>query len=103
MKLSLIRLKVEFVANKATKGPFPRSDQVANRIHLKGLELGISLYPGTGTMDGTLGDHVLIAPAYTSTEEEIEYIVSKTKETVEQVFEELTAAQSTAAQGRPHL
>jgi adenosylmethionine-8-amino-7-oxononanoate aminotransferase len=103
MNISLIRLKVEFVANKATKQPFPKSAQVANRIHLKGLDLGISLYPGTGTMDGNLGDHVLIAPAYTSTKEEIEYIVLKTKETVQQVFEELAAVQSTAEQGRPHL
>lgn len=54
-------------------------------------------------MDGTLGDHVLIAPAYTSTVEEIEYIVLKTKETVQQVFEELAAAQTTEEHGRAHL
>jgi len=47
-------------------------------------------------MDGTLGDHVLIAPAYVSTEKEIEYIVSQTKEAVKEVFGELDTAQQTA-------
>lgn len=59
-------------------------------VHLKGLnDLGISLYPGTGTKDGVNGDHVLLAPAYTSTEEEIEEIVMKVKETVVQAFNEI--------------
>ena len=43
-------------------------------------------------MDGTLGDHVLIAPAYISTEAEIEEIVMKTKEAIEQVLKELATA-----------
>lgn len=49
--------------------------------------LGISLYPGTGTMNGVDGDHVLLAPAYTSTAEEIREIALKTKEAVFQAFE----------------
>jgi adenosylmethionine-8-amino-7-oxononanoate aminotransferase len=53
--------------------------------------VGISLYPGTGTVDGTLGDHVLIAPAYTSTKEEIKYIALKTREAVDQAFKELSS------------
>lgn len=38
----------------------------------------ISLYPGTGTMDGRRGDHVLLAPAYNVTEEDVRYIVDTT-------------------------
>ncbi|KAF7547196.1 hypothetical protein G7Z17_g7902 [Cylindrodendrum hubeiense] len=69
---------IEFVADKETKEPFPPSANVANAVHLKGLnDLGISLYPGTGTKDGIVGDHVLLAPAYTSTSEEIEEIAMK--------------------------
>ena len=38
----------------------------------------ISLYPGSGTADGRRGDHVLLAPAYNVTEDEIRYIVDTT-------------------------
>ncbi|KAF2971902.1 hypothetical protein GQX73_g1740 [Xylaria multiplex] len=80
---------IEFVADKATKEPFPRSANIANLIHVKGMKLGISLYPGVGTMDGILGDHILLAPAYTSTPKEIKEISLKVKEVVYKTFEEL--------------
>ena len=38
----------------------------------------ISLYPGSGTADGCRGDHVLLAPAYNVTEDEIRHIVDTT-------------------------
>jgi adenosylmethionine-8-amino-7-oxononanoate aminotransferase len=38
------------------------------------------------------GDHVLLAPAYTSTVEEIEEISLKTKLTIDQTFEKLQEA-----------
>lgn len=38
-------------------------------------------------MNGVEGDHVLLAPAYTSTREEIEEIALKVKEAVLQAFE----------------
>ncbi|KAF4124509.1 Adenosylmethionine-8-amino-7-oxononanoate aminotransferase [Geosmithia morbida] len=81
---------IEFVQNKETKEPFPVSAGVANAIHTIGLEdIGISLYPGTGTVDGTLGDHVLLAPAYNSTPEEITMMAKKVQETVYRTFERL--------------
>lgn len=46
----------------------------------------ISLYPGSGTMDGRRGDHVLIAPAYNVTEEEIRQIVDTTVRVIKQFF-----------------
>lgn len=84
---------IEFVADKATKEPFPLSANIANTVHLKGLnDLGISLYPGNGTKDGILGDHVLIAPAYNSTREEMEEIALRVKDTVDRTFAELSTA-----------
>jgi adenosylmethionine-8-amino-7-oxononanoate aminotransferase len=52
-------------------------------------DVGISLYPGTGTKDGVNGDHALLAPAYTSTQEDIERIVQKVKQAVVLTFEKL--------------
>lgn len=48
----------------------------------------ISLYPGTGTADGERGDHILIAPAYNVSEEEIRYVVDVTARVVKQFFRE---------------
>lgn len=83
--------QIEFVSNKATKAPFPRSLGVANAVHNMGLTAkhGISLYPGMGTVDGILGDHVMLAPAYNLTREEIEFVVNRTKDVVFESFEEL--------------
>lgn len=46
----------------------------------------ISLYPGTGTVDGKCGDHVLISPAYTVKEEEISLIVQKVTKVIDDFF-----------------
>lgn len=51
--------------------------------------MGISLYPGTGSKNGVDGDHVLLSPAYTSTEQDIVDLVDKIKETVTRVFAEI--------------
>lgn len=68
---------------------------VANAIYQTGFkELGISLYPGTGTKNGVDGDHVLLSPAYTSTEAEIRDMAMKVKETVVKTFNELNLPSS---------
>ena len=46
----------------------------------------ISLYPGSGTVDGHRGDHILLAPAYNVTEDEIRYIVDTTAAVIFQFF-----------------
>jgi len=52
----------------------------------------ISLYPGTGTVDGKVGDHVLLAPAYIVTQPEIELIVDTTARVISDFFAELMKA-----------
>lgn len=46
----------------------------------------MSIYPGTGTADGKKGDHVLLAPAYNVTKEDIELIVKTTAKLIEAFF-----------------
>ncbi|OAA70965.1 aminotransferase [Akanthomyces lecanii RCEF 1005] len=78
---------IEFVKDKENKTPFPVTAGIANAVHTTGLmDMGIMLYPGTGTMDGVDGDHVLVSPVYTSTEEDAARIVKKIKETVDMTF-----------------
>lgn len=49
-------------------------------------EYSISIYPGTGTADGKLGDHVLLAPAYNVTRVDVEKIVDLTAKVINHFF-----------------
>ena len=79
---------IEFVKDKSTKEPFDPKLGVALGVHDLGMEepFNISLYPGTGTVDGTRGDHVLLGPPYNSTDEEIDLIGSKAADVIEEFF-----------------
>jgi adenosylmethionine-8-amino-7-oxononanoate aminotransferase len=46
----------------------------------------ISIYPGTGTADGVNGDHILLAPAYNVTSEDVRMIVDTTVSVIEAFF-----------------
>ena len=65
---------VELVRDKLTKKPFPADLQLAQRIKINAQELGLMCYPAQGCADGKNGDHVLLAPAYNSTINEIDLI-----------------------------
>ena len=56
----------------------------------------ISIYPGTGTVDGKSGDHVLLAPAFTVTSSEIEMIVDRAASVIEDFFKDLELVQKKA-------
>ena len=94
--------QIEFVVDKKTKEPFPRAKNVANAVHAVGLHrYGISLYPGMGTKDGIVGDHVLICPAYTSTEAEIRDIVKRVKQTVDHTFKGIERGDADLLRAQP--
>lgn len=77
--------------SKADKSALPRAKNVALNIHEFALlpKYGISLYPGMGTVDGVLGDHVILAPAFTVTREEIAKIAQLTRDVVFDFFDQL--------------
>lgn len=66
---------IEIVADRATKAPFPPSAKIADRIRAAAFERGLICYPSSGTIDGTNGDHVLLAPPYIATAHDIETAV----------------------------
>ncbi|KAL2839140.1 pyridoxal phosphate-dependent transferase [Aspergillus pseudodeflectus] len=79
---------IEFVKDKTTKEPFSTETTVALLIQETGLkpEHAISLYASSGTADGIRGDHVILAPPYNVTKEEIDIIVETTRKVVNEVF-----------------
>ena len=65
-------LGVEFVADKKTKQPFPPEKNFAGRVGQAAASRGLLVYPMQGSMDGTSGDHLLLAPPAIITEEQID-------------------------------
>jgi len=53
---------VEFVANRASKAPFPTETNFCGRVAQAAIARGLLVYPVQGCVDGDLGDHILIAP-----------------------------------------
>lgn len=67
--------------------PLHETDPAAGS-HKAGMKepYNISIYPGSGTVDGKVGDHVLLAPAYNVTADEIENIANVTAGVVQDFF-----------------
>lgn len=68
---------LELVREREKKTPFEAGKALAWRIQEAALEEGLMCYPAQGCADGTNGDHVLLAPSYTSSADEIETIIEK--------------------------
>ena len=62
---------VELVADRATKTPFDPARKLHATIKAAALDEGLVCYPMGGTADGTAGDHVLLAPPYIISDNEI--------------------------------
>ncbi|KFY71117.1 hypothetical protein V499_08677 [Pseudogymnoascus sp. VKM F-103] len=82
---------VEFVRDKETKEPFPKTWGVAGRMLDVALKepFNITFYPGQGTADGWEGDHVIVSPAYNVTKEDVELITDKLVGVLDAVFEQM--------------
>ncbi|GAD94277.1 hypothetical protein CIMG_03000 [Paecilomyces variotii No. 5] len=82
---------IEFVKDRATKEPFDPKLGIASRIQDLALEprYGISLYAGSGTVDGVRGDHILIAPPYNTNKDEVILIATVAAKVTQEVFRDL--------------
>jgi adenosylmethionine-8-amino-7-oxononanoate aminotransferase len=69
---------IELVDDRDTKRPFPREEQVTERVLQRAMDLGLLLYPSTGNADGTNGDYLLLGPPLTILDDEIDLIVDRT-------------------------
>jgi adenosylmethionine-8-amino-7-oxononanoate aminotransferase len=78
---------IEFVADKATKAPFPRERRFAERFVAAALDAGLVVWPNVGHADGENGDLVMVAPPFIVTEAEIGEIVSRLKTALERTLE----------------
>ncbi len=75
-------LGIEFVQDKRTKAPFAKDKNVAKAVARLALKKRLRVQPGTGSVDGVLGDFILIAPPFIISEPEIDRIVDIVRETI---------------------
>lgn len=76
---------IEFVADRETKAPFDPELEVNTRVYDRALERGVYTYPGSGSVDGTEGDHLMLTPPLTIGEDSVETIATAVCHAVEEV------------------
>jgi adenosylmethionine-8-amino-7-oxononanoate aminotransferase len=77
---------IELVSDRATKAPFDPALAMHQRAKADAFARGLLIYPGGGTVDGRLGDHILLAPPYNVTDEELDIIVDLLEATLDAVL-----------------
>jgi adenosylmethionine-8-amino-7-oxononanoate aminotransferase len=70
-------LALELVADRRSKTPFDPALKLSAGVKAEALARGLLVYPGSGTVDGRRGDHVLLAPPYNVTDTELDVIVER--------------------------
>jgi len=79
-------LGIEFVKDKSTREPFPREENIAEKIRQAALAENVLTYPSQGCVDGSRGDHVLLAPPFVLTPAESEIIARALGAALARVF-----------------
>ena len=74
---------VELVEDRETKSPFASSRKIAGRIKAAAFDAGLICYPMSGTIDGQNGDHVLLAPPFIISDDQIDELVGKLSGAIE--------------------
>jgi adenosylmethionine-8-amino-7-oxononanoate aminotransferase len=79
-------LGIELVRNKSTREPFPKEENIAEKIRQAALQKNVLTYPSQGCVDGLRGDHVLLAPPFILTPGEAQLIATALEFALQQVF-----------------
>ena len=77
---------IELVEDRDTKAPFDPELKIAAKIKKSAQNNGLLCYPMSGTIDGKLGDHVLLAPPFVISNNELDELVHKLSVTIDQVI-----------------
>ena len=80
---------LEFVTDRATKQVFDPGLKLNERVKQAALARGLAAYPMGGTLDGRLGDHIIVAPPYIVTAADIDTIVDRLGDAVDAALQDL--------------
>ncbi|MEJ1128200.1 aspartate aminotransferase family protein [Variovorax sp. CCNWLW225] len=76
---------IELVADRASKAPFDPSLKVNAAIKKDAMARGLLCYPFGGTVDGRQGDHVLLAPPFIATRQDLREIAARLAASIDAV------------------
>jgi adenosylmethionine-8-amino-7-oxononanoate aminotransferase len=76
---------VEFVADRATRRPFPRAFNFSGRLYEAMLRRGVLVYPMRGSAGEGEGDHVLLAPPFIVEEADLDVVVQALADSIAEV------------------
>ncbi|MBQ4807911.1 aspartate aminotransferase family protein [Phaeobacter sp. HS012] len=77
---------IELVADRESKRPFDPGLGIAGKLKKAAFEAGLICYPMAGTRDGRNGDHILLAPPFILSEDQIGEITDKLEVALDQVL-----------------
>jgi adenosylmethionine-8-amino-7-oxononanoate aminotransferase len=77
---------VELVADRETKASFDPKRKLATRIKAQAFAAGLICYPMSGTIDGKIGDHILLAPPFIIEDSQIDELVGKLSTAITQAL-----------------
>ncbi len=83
---------VELVADRARKLPFDPALKLHARVKAQAMAHGLMVYPMGGTIDGQYGDHVLLAPPFIVTDNDLDAMVECLAQAIDAALAELPAA-----------
>jgi len=68
---------LEIVEDRETKQPFAPELGLAGKIKKAAFEAGLVCYPMSGTIDGRHGDHILLAPPFIMSDQQVEELTDR--------------------------
>ncbi|MGY6534025.1 MAG: aspartate aminotransferase family protein [Pararhodobacter sp.] len=74
---------IELVADRDSKVPFDPERKLHARIKAAAMQAGLICYPMGGTIDGVHGDHVLLAPPFILTSDQVGELTDKLSTAIE--------------------
>ena len=81
---------LEFVADRERATPFDPELGVANRVYETALDRDVYTYPGTGSVDGIRGDHLMLAPPLTIGADAVDVVADAVTGAVEDVWADVS-------------
>ncbi|MEF9962897.1 MAG: aspartate aminotransferase family protein [Comamonas sp.] len=77
---------VELVQDRSNKATFAPALKLHAKIKAQAMAHGLLCYPMGGTIDGLHGDHVLLAPPFISSEAQLDQVVERLGDAIDQVL-----------------
>ncbi len=68
---------VELVSDRETRSPFDPERKLHARIKAEAMAAGLICYPMGGTIDGKIGDHILLAPPFIIEDAQLDELTDK--------------------------